>query len=74
MRRASILLALLLTVPTGASGLIYEVTWQRYLATLLGSQAASVALVLGVFLGSLALGYALLGRLAQVIVQRSTLS
>jgi hypothetical protein len=30
--------ALLLTVVTGSTGLVYEVTWQRYLATLLGSR------------------------------------
>ena len=33
------LLVLLLTVLTGFSGLVYEVTWQRYLATLLGSHS-----------------------------------
>jgi len=40
MVRAS---ALGLTVLTGATGLVYEVTWQRYLATLLGSHAEATA-------------------------------
>ena len=31
------LIALLLTVLTGFTGLVYEVAWQKYLATLLGS-------------------------------------
>ena len=51
------LLALLLTVLTGFSGLVYEVTWQRYLATLLGSHSEATAAVLGLFLGGLAVGY-----------------
>jgi spermidine synthase len=55
------LAALLLTVLTGFSGLVYEVTWQRYLATLLGSHSEATAAVLGIFLGGLALGYALFG-------------
>ena len=32
-------IALLLTVVTGATGLIYEITWQRFLTALLGSQS-----------------------------------
>jgi hypothetical protein len=35
--------AILLTVLTGFSGLVYEVTWQKYLATLLGSQGEATA-------------------------------
>ena len=50
------LLVLLLTVLTGFSGLVYEVTWQRYLATLLGSHSEATAAVLGLFLGGLAVG------------------
>ena len=33
--------ALLLTVLTGFTGLVYEVSWQKYLAALLGSQTTS---------------------------------
>ena len=53
--------ALVLTVLTGFSGLIYEVTWQKYLATLLGSHSEATAAVLGIFLGGLSVGYALFG-------------
>jgi predicted membrane-bound spermidine synthase len=48
--------ALLLTVATGFSGLVYEVTWQKYLATLLGSRSEATAAVLGIFLGGLSVG------------------
>src|SRR5215468_9057447 len=54
--------ALLLTTLTGFSGLVYEVAWQRYLATLLGSHAEATAVVLAIFLGGLSAGYALFGR------------
>ena len=57
--------ALVLTVLTGFSGLIYEVTWQKYLATLLGSHSEATAAVLGIFLGGLSVGYALFGRLVR---------
>jgi predicted membrane-bound spermidine synthase len=43
-------LALLLTIATGFSGLVYEVAWQKYLATLLGSHSEATAAVLGLFL------------------------
>lgn len=50
---------------TGASGLIYEVTWHRYLSNMLGSQARASAIILAVFLGGLSLGYALFGRISR---------
>jgi spermidine synthase len=55
-------LALWITFATGFSGLVYEVTWQKYLATLLGSHSEATAAVIGLFLGGLAVGYALFGR------------
>lgn len=58
-------IALVLTVMTGFSGLVYEITWQRYLATLLGSHSEATAAVLGIFLGGLALGYSLFGALTR---------
>ncbi len=61
-------LALLLTLLTGFSGLVYEVTWQKYLATLLGSHSEATAAVLGLFLGGLALGYALFGHVTRRLV------
>src|SRR5678816_2457046 len=68
------LVALLLTVLTGFSGLVYEVTWQRYLATLLGSHSEATAAVLGLFLGGLALGYSLFGALTRRIVARAAVA
>jgi len=56
-------LTLVLTVLTGFSGLVYEVTWQKGLAILLGSHSEATAAVLALFLGGLSLGYALFGRL-----------
>ena len=63
--------ALALTVLTGFSGLVYEVTWEKVLATLLGSHSEATAAVLGLFLGGLALGYALFGRLTRKLVERA---
>ncbi len=63
--------ALFFTVLTGASALVYEVAWQRYLATLLGSHGEATAAVLAIFLGGLALGYALFGRLTRLLVARA---
>ncbi len=54
-------LALLLTFLTGISGLVYEITWEKALATLLGSHAEATAAVLALFLGGMSLGYWLWG-------------
>jgi len=59
------LLALCLTTLTGFSGLVYEVVWQKYVATLLGSHSEASAAVLGLFLGGLSAGYALFGRVTR---------
>jgi spermidine synthase len=61
-------LSLLLTFATGASGLVYEVAWQRYLATMLGSHSEATAAVLAIFLGGLSAGYSLFGRLTRRMV------
>jgi len=50
---------------TGAAGLIYQVTWQKYLSRLLGSDTAATAIILGTFLGGLSFGYYLCGRITQ---------
>jgi spermidine synthase len=63
--------ALLLTFLTGFSGLVYEVAWQKYLATLLGSHSEATAAVLGLYLGGLAAGYALFGSVARRAVERA---
>ena len=63
------LTALLLTVLTGFAGLVYEVTWQKYLAALLGSHGEATAAVLAIFLGGLSAGYALFGRGSLLLCQ-----
>lgn len=47
---------------TGASGLIFQVTWQKYVSRLLGSDNIATAIILGTFLGGLSLGYFLCGK------------
>ena len=61
-------LALALTVLTGVSGLVYQVAWQKVLASLLGSHSEATAAVLALFLGGLSLGYALFGRVSRRVV------
>lgn len=56
--------ALTVTLATGFTGLVYEVTWHRYLANILGSQARATAIIIGVFLGGLSVGYAIFGRIS----------
>lgn len=48
---------------TGAAGLIYQVTWQKYLSRLLGSDSMATAIILATFLGGLSLGYYFCGKL-----------
>ncbi len=62
--------ALALTVLSGFTGLAYEVTWQKYLAILLGAHSEATAAVLGLFLGGLSLGYWLFGALTRRLVER----
>jgi len=64
-------ISLLLTVLTGFSGLVYEVAWQKYLATLLGSHSEATAAVLAIFLGGMALGYEVFGRAARRVSARA---
>lgn len=64
-------IALGLTILTGFTGLVYEVAWQRYLATLLGSDSEATAAVLAIFLGGLSIGYSLFGRVTERLVSRS---
>lgn len=64
-------LALVLTVFTGFTGLVYEVTWQKYLGTLLGSQSEATAAILGIFLGGLSVGYSVFGWVTAATIQRA---
>ena len=51
-------------VLSGATGLIYEVLWARMLGLVFGATTVAVSTVLAAFMGGLALGSALAGRLA----------
>jgi len=62
-------LALVLTVLTGFSGLVYEVTWQKALSILLGSHSEATAAVLAIFLGGLSVGYSLFGRVSSRVTR-----
>jgi len=62
-------LALVLTVFTGVSGLVYEVAWQKYLATLLGSHSEATAAVLGLYLAGLSIGYSVFGFVSKRVVE-----
>lgn len=47
---------------SGATALIYEVVWSKYLSLMLGSTVQAQTVVLAVFMGGLALGNYLIGR------------
>ncbi len=49
---------------SGATGLIYEILWARMLGLVFGATTLAVSTVLAAFMGGLALGSALSGRLA----------
>jgi spermidine synthase len=49
---------------SGVTALVYEILWSRYLALLVGGTSLSHTIVLGTFMGGLALGNALFGRVA----------
>jgi spermidine synthase len=71
MSAMKIFVALLLTVLTGFTGLVYEVSWQKYLSTLLGSHSEATAAVLAIFLGGLSLGYAVFGKATRTLQARA---
>ncbi len=54
-------------VLSGATGLIYEVLWARMLGLVFGATTLAVSTVLAAFMGGLALGSTLAGRLASRI-------
>ena len=49
---------------SGATALVYEVVWSKYLSLMLGSTVQAQTVVLAVFMGGLALGNRLFGRRA----------
>lgn len=56
------MLVLLLFFCSGATALVYEVLWSRYLTLMLGSTVQAQTVVLAVFMGGLAIGNRLFGR------------
>jgi len=63
--RPSVGLVLVLFTFSGSSALIYELLWARRLHLVLGSSTEAVTAVLAAYMAGLALGSALLGRLAE---------
>src|SRR3977135_200216 len=54
---------------SGASALVYEVIWSRYLGLMLGSTIQAQTVVLAVFMGGLALGNSIFGKRADWLRQ-----
>ena len=59
----------LLIFLTGATGLIYQVVWQKYLAILLGSHASSTAAILALFFVFMSLGYGVIGKFSTKLIK-----
>lgn len=57
-------LAYLLFVVSGATGLVYEVTWFRNLSLIFGASFESSSIVLAAFMGGMSLGGFVFGRIA----------
>lgn len=60
---------LLLFFCSGATALVYEVVWSKYLALIFGSTVYAQTVVLAVFMGGLALGNRIFGRRADLLKQ-----
>jgi len=54
---------------SGATALVYQVVWTRLLTLFFGSTTLAVSTVLAVFMAGLAIGSALLGRKADIVVE-----
>src|SRR5207247_1689018 len=54
---------------SGATALIYEVVWSKYLSQMFGSTIQAQTIVLAVFMGGLALGNRLFGKQSGTLVQ-----
>src|SRR5678809_137491 len=63
------MLVLLLFFCSGATALVYEVLWSKYLSLMLGSTVQAQTVVLAVFMGGLALGNSLFGKRADRMKQ-----
>src|SRR2546426_12707710 len=60
-KRSSDWLVLVLFFCSGATALVYEVVWSKYLSQMFGSTIQSQTVVLAVFMGGLALGNQIFG-------------
>src|SRR5436190_2741030 len=60
---------LILFFCSGATALIYEVVWSKYLSQMFGSTIQAQTVVLAVFMGGLALGNHLLGSRADKLAR-----
>src|ERR1041384_4924393 len=60
---------LLLFFVSGATALVYEVIWSKYLALMFGSTVQAQTVVLAVFMGGLALGNRIFGKTAASVKQ-----
>ena len=49
---------------SGSAGLIYEIVWAKHLSLFLGNTAQAHTIVLATFMGGLALGYCVFGKIA----------
>lgn len=58
---------------TGFTGLVYQVTWQKYLSNFLGSHASATTIILGVFFLFLTLGYLTIGRASHRLMKNQFL-
>ncbi|MEO7158378.1 MAG: hypothetical protein ABI039_12495, partial [Vicinamibacterales bacterium] len=58
---------------SGLAGLIYEVAWTRLLTLYLGHTTAAASAVVAAFLGGLAIGAAVGGRIASTLSPRRSL-
>ncbi|MGZ8899864.1 MAG: fused MFS/spermidine synthase [Limisphaerales bacterium] len=61
------MLVLLLFFASGATALVYEVLWSKYLSMMLGSTVQAQTVVLAVFMGGLAIGNRLFGKRSSTI-------
>jgi len=67
--KATFLFVLVLFFISGATGLIYEVIWTRILLNVFGASLYAVATVLAAFMGGLALGSLIGGRVADRVAK-----
>ncbi|MCL2024287.1 MAG: hypothetical protein FWG78_00715 [Coriobacteriia bacterium] len=68
-KRTAFLVLVAAVTAAGTSSLIYEVLWIRQLSFALGSTAVAVSIMLTAFLGGLALGSMLMGRVADKLAR-----